>query len=91
MRPSEYDIALADFAVHNCSFSFTRVDMQIFGVARQNLDAAVLKRLCVDKHSTSIVVAHEVFRQLVLDLAEGTLMYLQVRSPRPCFRVIYKP
>jgi hypothetical protein len=91
VRTSDYSVALADLTVYNCSLAIARINMQILGIARQDLYASALKFLRVNEDPATIVIALESGGNLFLDFIKRIFMDLDIGCPRTSLTSILEP
>jgi hypothetical protein len=82
MWARENSMSLPYLAVNHCCFACSRVNVQVFRVARQNLHASTLKLIGINKHTAAIVIALESLWHTIVRVLEGRLVDLDIRSPR---------
>lgn len=88
MRTSQYDTALADFAIDNSCGSLSRVDVKFSGVASKSLNTAILELVGINEDAASVVVRSERFGNSTTAAHQGFLVNGELDSACTSFAVI---
>ena len=91
MWPRDYSVTLTHLTIDNSRLAFSRFDVQILSIARQDLHAPTLELLRINKHTPTIIIALERLRHTLINTLKRLLLNLDLSSPRPSLTRILEP